>query len=184
MHQHRARHLAVAAAGVAWALHMACGPTATSTGQGDASVRVTPMGGTETAFNHAQGRSEVSITPPAGGIFTASFVHNDPSLALSIRVDSHAVEEGDLVRFPLGGTVSNNDLLVQLDYQGRTYRSDTGSASGDMTFEVLQVTDETVDFRGSFNVVLATTDGTTATVIGFLEAHEGSGSFTARDAGF
>jgi hypothetical protein len=173
--------LAVALA--AWALHGACVPSSNNAQQGDASVRVTPADGTETAFNHAQGRSQVSVTPPEGGVFTAVFVHNDPAMTLSLRVDSNAVKEGDLVRFPLGGGVTNNDLLVQVDYQGRSYRSDQGLARGDLSFEILQVAEEGVDFRGTFNLVLATSDGTTAAVVGFLEAHEGAAESTLLDAG-
>lgn len=160
-----------------------CGPNPPGTPEGDASVRITPSGGTQQSFDHEAGRSEIQVTPPAGGTFTASFTYQDPSMQLSIRVDGNHVAEGARVTFPVQSPYTTADMLMTLSFQGRTYSSDQPGAGGDITLEILKVTEDAVDFRGSFNVTLAAQDGTTAAVVGFLEAHEGDTSAAGEDGG-
>ncbi|MEW5853057.1 MAG: hypothetical protein AB2A00_30015 [Myxococcota bacterium] len=149
----------------------------------DASLTVTPNGGEAQKYDYDANINEIAMTPPAGGVFEASFTQGDPRLQLKVRINSEHVEEGQQVRFPLSGGLTSGDVLVTAEYQGRTYRSDFPTTTGDMTMEILNVTEDAVDFRCSMSLTLGSEAPATLNVVGFLEAHYGDTAFV-EDAGF
>ena len=132
----------------------------------DAVLAVTPEGQTESTLSHEPGRSEVRITPPVGGVFTATFSYLDPHSELRIGIEDPALTEGASLSFPLDPQRAT--LLV--DYQGLQLGATPAEAEGLLTNERLDLGEDRVSFRASFQGTLLTGDGDKAAASGFIDA--------------
>jgi|GEM_PF-3582403 len=143
---------------------------------GDAQVTIstTLMESADVRFDAARG--QLDVTPPAAGYFTVSFVNNDPALTVQLRVNSNGIREGDQISFPLNA-FTDSDIRMTVVFGGRTYATDRPAPQGTVYFQQLQVADNTVDVRASFDLRLGSDTMDTATLTGFVEGHQGSASF-------
>ena len=133
---------------------------------GDAVLEITPEGATQTVLTHEPGRSEVRITPPAGGRFTATFVYLDPRAEVQITIeDSASAVQRDFV-FPLDA----HDGTLEIQFGEKKFGADAATAQGSLTVERLDADDENISFRGIFQGTLMTGSGDRAAVDGFIDA--------------
>ncbi|MBN2361212.1 MAG: hypothetical protein JXR83_17285 [Deltaproteobacteria bacterium] len=139
----------------------------------DAVLEITPEGATQTVLAHEPGRSEVRITPPAGGRFTASFVYLEPRAEVGITLqDSTDDAQRDLV-FPLAA----EDGALVIQFSDKKFGADVAAAQGTLTVERLDSDGESISFRGIFQGTLLTSAGERAAVDGFIDAqYAASGS--------
>lgn len=168
--QYRAAPLWVCLVAVAGAFQLGC--PALDYDAGDAILEITPEGATQTVLTHEPGRSEVRITPPAGGRFTASFVYLDPRAEVQITIeDSSSAEQRDFV-FPLDA----HDGSLDIQFGEHKFGAGDAIAQGSLTVERLDADDESISFRGIFQGTLLTGSGERAAVDGFIDAQYTSSS--------
>jgi hypothetical protein len=132
----------------------------------DAVLAVTPEGQAESTLSHEPGRSEVRITPPVDGAFTATFSYLDPHSELRIGVEDGELVEGASLSFPLDA----ERATLRVDYQGLSLDAAAAEAEGLLTIERLDVGDDRVSFRASFQGTLLTGDGAKAAASGYIDA--------------
>lgn len=138
----------------------------------DAFLEITPEGDTEQILQHQPGRSEVRVTPPAAGYFTATFIYLDPHAEVSVSVDSEEVGEQEDLSFPLDS--ERVDLEVEFG-EGRFLASGE-QAQGVLTVERLDLESGRVSFRCVFHGTLVGAEGTKAAVSGFIDAIQEGGA--------
>ncbi|MFH1812350.1 MAG: hypothetical protein ABIJ09_26675 [Pseudomonadota bacterium] len=137
----------------------------------DAELAITPEGETESTLTHQPGRSEVRITPPIDGTFTATFSYLDPRTELRIGIEDKDLAENSNLPFPLDA----QRATLQIEYQDATLRAASEGTQGFVTIERLDVGEDRVSFRASFQGTLLSEDGSKAATSGFIDAiYEGS----------
>jgi len=132
----------------------------------DAILEITPEGATESVLQHEPGRSEVRISAPARGFFTATFIYHDPRVELSISVDAEEVAEREDLTFP----IDEERLQLEVEFGDEAFSAAAEGAQGAISIERLDQEGERVSFRSAFHGTLVAEDGSKAAVNGFIDA--------------
>lgn len=133
----------------------------------DAVLSITPEGETELTLTHDPGLSEVRVTPPVDQSFTATFSNLDPVAELSIAIeDAAALAEQTDLEMPLDASLA----VLNVRFEDRDYRADSSQAQGYLTIERLELSEDSVSFRASFQGSLLDDSGNKAAVNGYLDA--------------
>lgn len=114
--------------------------------------------------------SQVSTTPPTGGVVQVTFSFQDPQVTLDLEVDSNQVLEGATVNVPASGA------RLDVEVNGELFSSDQSGSSGQLTFDVLRV-DETVDAAEvivRFDTQLSSSEGNSVAANGSVEGRVGT----------
>ena len=133
----------------------------------DAVLSITPEGELQQSLTHDPGLSEVRITPPVNQGFTASFAYLDPSAELVIAIeDASALSEQSDIAMPFDTSL----LSLRVQFADKDYRADLNDSQGYITIERLELGDDSVSFRASFQGSLLDESGAKAAVDGYIDA--------------
>lgn len=121
---------------------------------------------------HDPGLSQISLTPPTGGVVELLFSYQDPLVDVLVRADAGEVAAGDVVDLPS----DPNRLEVSVLWGDGQYTSQEGS-SGTVDIQIFD-TDEEAGFA-SLSVAISgeladTASGETILIDGSLDATVGS----------
>ncbi len=133
----------------------------------DAVLSITPEGQAEQTLSHDPGLSEIRVTPPVDQSFTATFAYLDPAAELIIAVEDASALSGQRdIAIPLDSSL----LSLRVQFADKDYRADLSDSEGFVTIERLDVSDNSVSFRASFQGSLLDEGGDKAAIDGYIDA--------------